>query len=193
MRKRIWLIVAIMLCVLGLAVGTASAAGGTYDGMTWDLTDGTLTLGGTLTNTEVRSISSWPWNSSRSQIQKVQFSSGTTLQGSLAYMFQNCTNLTEIDFTNANTANVWTFREMFRGCSKLESIGHLEDLDASMLRQTAGMFRDCSVLQSVALFNWDTSFVSDSENIIDFPRMNALDGVTKEKQNHHLLYSKTEP
>lgn len=163
MRKRIWLIVAIMLCVLGLAVGTASAAGGTYDGMTWDLTDGTLTLGGTLTNTEVRSISSWPWNSSRSQIQKVQFSSGTTLQGSLAYMFQNCTNLTEIDFTNANTANVWTFREMFRGCSKLESIGHLEDLDASMLRQTAGMFRDCSVLQSVALFNWDTSFVSDSD------------------------------
>ena len=56
MMKRIWLMVVIMLCVLGLCVGVASAAGGTYEGMTWDLSDGTLTLGGTLSNNEVRSV-----------------------------------------------------------------------------------------------------------------------------------------
>ena len=60
MRKRIWLMVAVMLCVLGLAITTASAASGTYEGLSWDLTDGTLTLSGNLTNTEVRAETVWP-------------------------------------------------------------------------------------------------------------------------------------
>ena len=161
MRKRIWLMVAVMLCVLGLAITTASAASGTYEGLTWDLTNGTLTLGGTLSDNEVRTVSNWPWNSQRSQIKKVQFNSGTTLQGSLAYMFQNCTNLTEVDWTNANTAKVWTFRSLFDSCSSLTTINGLDGLNTNKLQQTSSMFKGCTALQSVSLFNWNTSILSE--------------------------------
>ena len=166
MRKRIWLIVAIMLCVVGLTITTASAASGTYDGLSWNLdSNGTLTLSGTLANTEVRSDTVWPWRSStnRSSVKHIVFSSGTTLQGSLAYMFQDCTNLIDVDFNGVDTSNVWTFRDMFRGCSHLTTIDGLSGLGTNTLRQTANMFYGCSALESVTLFNWDTTFLTDSD------------------------------
>ena len=166
MRKRIWLIVAIMLCVVGLTITTASAASGTYDGLSWNLdSNGTLTLSGTLANTEVRSDTVWPWRSStnRSSVKHIVFSSGTTLQGSLAYMFQDCTNLIDVDFSGVDTSNVWTFRDMFRGCSHLTTIDGLSGLGTNTLRQTANMFYGCSALESVTLFNWDTTFLTESD------------------------------
>ena len=79
----------------------------------------------------------------------------------MAYMFQNCTNLTEIDFTNANTANVWTFRSLFDGCSSLNNIVGLDGLNTTKLQQTAMMFKGCSSLTSVSLFDWNTSALSE--------------------------------
>lgn len=164
MNKRICLVTAMVLCIVCLFAGSAFAASGTYEGLSWDLTNGTLTLSGTLANTEVRSVTSWPWNSQRNQIQKVQFESGTVLQGSLAYMFQDCTTLTEVNFNGVDTSNVWTFRDLFRGDIRLTTLTGLQNLNTAALRQTANMFYGCSALQSVTLFNWNTSFVSDEDN-----------------------------
>ena len=88
-------------------------------------------------------------------------------------MFRDCTNLTSVTFNGVNTSNVWTFRDMFRGCSNLTTLTGLSDLSTNTLRQTANMFYGCSSLQTVDLFDWDTTFLTDSDTPDDEEELTA--------------------
>ena len=74
-------------------------------------------------------------------------------------MFNDCTNITEIDLSGFNSSDVINMAAMFRGCSKLTSI-NLTNLDTSKVTEMGSMFRDCSELSSLDLSSFDTSKVT---------------------------------
>jgi len=71
-------------------------------------------------------------------------------------MFYECSNITEIDFSNFNTSNVDNMNYMFYGCSSLISL-NLSNFDTSNVDNMNYMFYGCSSLTSLNLSNFDTS------------------------------------
>ena len=68
-------------------------------------------------------------------------------------LFKDFSGLIEIiGFENLNTSNVASFKEVFRGCSKLTNID-ISGLDLSRVSSVTGLFRDCSDLSSFKLPN----------------------------------------
>lgn len=62
-------------------------------------------------------------------------------------MFQNCSNLTAIDFTDVNTSNVTSMAYMFSGCSKLTSLDlssfNTGESNTENVTSMASMFEGC--------------------------------------------------
>ena len=71
---------------------------------------------------------------------------------------------TDINYMNLNTSDVTTMKEMFRGCSSLETLPHLYRLNTSNVTDMSGMFYNCSSLTSLDLA--DHSFMSETEGRI---------------------------
>lgn len=63
-------------------------------------------------------------------------------------MFQNCSELTILDFTGVNTGNIYSMESMFAGCSKLTSLD-LSMFDTSKVNQMHYMFSGCTSLTSL--------------------------------------------
>ena len=160
-------IMAVLIAML-LCCGTAMAAGGTYDGIDWDVTDGVLTLGkeGETQMLEARSsrnYRSWPWNGYRERITSVVTNGELVLQGSLGYMFYdfyNCTGLTSLDLSRFNTSQVTDMSHMFDNCKKLTSLD-LSGFNTSNVTNMYGIFYNCSSLTSLDVSGWNTSNVAN--------------------------------
>ena len=75
-------------------------------------------------------------------------------------MFDNCSNLTSLDLTPLNTANVTSMYSMFKNCSSLTSL-NLTPLDTSNVTDMGGMFQSCSGLTALDLSPLDTQNVTD--------------------------------
>ena len=95
---------------------------------------------------------------------------------SLEYMFSNCYNITEINFSDFNTSQVTNMVSMFEGCSSLISLDlsnfdtsqvtnmlsmFESNFDTSQVTNMLSMFSGCSSLTSLDLSNFDTSQVRD--------------------------------
>ena len=74
------------------------------------------------------------------------------------YMFDYCTNLTSINFSNFNTFNVFNMRYMFYNCTSLTSLD-LSNFDTSNVTDIMGLCCYCTSLSLLDLSNWDTSKV----------------------------------
>ena len=158
MKRKVMVLVGIMtiLIVILLCCGSAMADGGTYRDVTWDVTDGVLTIGQSGTTQTFSSLTnaysnSWPWYSSRSSITSVVFAGPVSGTGSLEYMFYQ-TKIQSIDLSLLNFDNVTTLGYMFNGCSQLNSID-LSSYDLSHITDMSYMLGGCSLLESASFRN----------------------------------------
>jgi surface protein len=78
----------------------------------------------------------------------------------MSSMFQECSNLKFLDFTNFDTKNVSNMYFMFNGCSTLTSLD-LTNFNTKNVSNMYGMFCDCSKLTSLDLTNFNTAKVTD--------------------------------
>ncbi len=144
----------------------ANIASGTSGSCDWVIDeDGILTISptngtsGTLANFETNN--DVPWYTYRESITKAQFQG--TIYGNTycVKMFDYCSNITEIDFTNFDVSNVTNMFGMFDSCSNLISINLGDNFDTSNVTNMVGMFYECSSLTSLNLGNnFDTSNVT---------------------------------
>ena len=76
------------------------------------------------------------------------------------FMFNNCPNLTSLDLTNFNTKNVSHMNGMFCDCSNLTSLD-LTNFNTAKVTNMGNMFLGCSNLTSLDLTNFNTAKVTD--------------------------------
>ena len=140
------------ILALTASISTLFAASGTCgDNLTWDLTDGVLTISGTGRMADYlssSSASSAPWFSSRSDIKIVNIGDGVTSIGGEAFYY--CTNLTSVTIPNSVTS---IGEQAFSGCSSLTSVTIPNSVTSIGYRA----FSDCSSLTSVTIPNSVTS------------------------------------
>ena len=82
----------------------------------------------------------------------------------MSSMFQECSNLKFLDFTNFDTKNVSNMYFMFNGCSTLTSLD-LTNFNTKNVSNMNGMFCDCSNLTSLDLTNFNTAKVTNMDNM----------------------------
>ena len=74
---------------------------------------------------------------------------------SLKYMFYNCENLEYINFSNFNSSSVTIMTSMFEGCFRLASI-NLLNFDTRNVKSMVSMFKNCFLITSLNLSNFET-------------------------------------
>ena len=72
-----------------------------------------------------------------------------------AYMFCNCKNIIDIDFSKFNTEDVNDMKSMFNGCSGLKML-NLQTFNTGRVTDMCSMFFDCSSLTSLNLRTFKT-------------------------------------
>ena len=125
MKKKLFTLFLAMMACLGSLFAESGTCG---ENLTWDLTDGVLTISGTGAMTDYLDLSSnrAPWYSSRSSITSVIISDGVTSIGD--YAFLRCTGLTSVTIPNSVTSiGDYAFSSSigvnsFLGCSALTSV-----------------------------------------------------------------------
>ena len=76
-------------------------------------------------------------------------------------MFYNCTNLTSLDLSNFDTSNVTNMLEMFSECSGLETLTLPQNINTEKVTSMQSMFLRCKNLSSLDLSSFDTGNVTD--------------------------------
>ena len=95
------------------------------------------------------------WAEKESAIKSVVMKgSGVT---SLRALFENCSALTSVDFTELDTSVVTDMSHLFYGCNALETIAFGEEFDTSKVKDFCGMFQDCSSLNAIDVSTFDTA------------------------------------
>ena len=144
MKKKIFT----LLLAIAASIGTMFAESGTCgENLTWDLTDGVLTISGTgdMTNWYFDLVYT-PWEAQRSSITSVVISDGVTSIGNSAFYY--CSGLTSIEIPNSVTS---IGDNAFYGCSGLTSI----EIPNSVTSIGVDAFYGCTGLKSLKLSkNW---------------------------------------
>ena len=140
-----------LFLALVASIGTLFAESGTCgDNLTWDLTDGVLTISGEGEMTDYWAYDAFaPWYSYRKEIANVTIGNGVTNIGD--YAFYDCSYL----LTNMTIPNtiIRIGAEAFEGCSGLTSI----TIPNSVTSIGSQAFVRCSKLKSVNIPNSVTS------------------------------------
>ena len=79
-------------------------------------------------------------------------------------MFQGCTSLTSINFNNFDTSNIESMENMFSGCSKLISL-NLSSFNLTNALRIDGMFNGCSQLNYLDISNFNALKITSIENM----------------------------
>ena len=140
-----------LLATLLLISWQVFAASGTCgDNLTWDLTNGVLTISGTGEMTDYTNMSDnlTPWYSSRTSITSVVIENGVTHIGN--YALYNCTKLTSANIPNSVTS-IGNYAFIY--CSNLTGI----TIPNNVTRIGDVAFGACSSLTSVTIPNSVTS------------------------------------
>ena len=114
MRKKLFTLLLAMVAGAGALFAESGTCG---ENLTWDLTDGVLTISGTGEMMNYSSYSSIPWYSNRLSIKTVIFNDGVTSIGN--YAFYRCSKLTSVTLSNSITI---IGNEAFSGCFSLTSV-----------------------------------------------------------------------
>ncbi|MDR2120662.1 MAG: leucine-rich repeat protein, partial [Tannerella sp.] len=136
MKHLILLFAMILLPVAGFAQG------GTTGTLTWSITDGTLTVGGTGAMPDYYYSGGSPWWAYKNSITSVIIEDGVTTIGSTA--FEGCISLTSVNIgSSVTTIGEYAFED----CSGLASV----NIPYSVTTIEEGTFRGCSSLTSITV------------------------------------------
>ena len=101
-----------------------------------------------------------PWYKERESVRVVDFVEGIS-PTSTAYWFDGCTNLERMNnIQNLDTSNVTDMSDMFYGCSGLTALD-LSHFDTANVTNMKGMFYACRALTALDVSHFDTSNVTD--------------------------------
>ena len=89
-------------------------------------------------------------------------------------MFLNCSSLTSINLANINTSLVGSMRLMFGGCVSLEELD-VSRFDTSKVTDMHFMFSDCKLIKNLDVSRFDTSNVEHFEGL--FAGMESLEEI----------------
>ena len=78
----------------------------------------------------------------------------------MAWMFNACRSLTELDLSNFNTKNVKDMYAMFAICNNLATL-KLSNFDTQNVTNMGGMFSECKNLTELDLSSFNTKKVTD--------------------------------
>ena len=79
-------------------------------------------------------------------------------------MFKGCSNLTSLDVSHFNTANVTDMSSMFSECSNLTSLD-VSKFNTANVTDMSSMFSECSSLTSLDLSNFNTAKVTSMSSM----------------------------
>ena len=145
MRKKLFT----LLLAVAASVGTMFAESGTCgENLTWDLTNGVLTISGFGAMNDYSYGSNVPWYDNRENISQVVINDGVTSIGNGA--FASCSGLTSVTIPNSVTS-IGEFA--FSSCSGLTSV----TIGNSVTSIGSSAFMYCSGLTSVTIPNSVTS------------------------------------
>ena len=77
-----------------------------------------------------------------------------------AYMFCNCSNIIDINFSKFKFHNIISMLNMFRGCSSLTTL-NLSSFNTENVTDMGDMFRECSSLTNLNLSSFNTKNVTN--------------------------------
>lgn len=90
----------------------------------------------------------------------------------MQWMFNDCSNLIDLDLSGFDTSKVISMSYMFYNCSSLASL-NLSNLDNSNVVDMSYMFYNCESLVNIDLINFNTSNVTNMRNM--FLRCSSLE------------------
>lgn len=93
-------------------------------------------------------------------LQYLDTSNAINMEG----MFNECSELTDLDVSNFKTINVTNMQAMFGSCSKLVSLD-LNSFDTQNVKSMGLMFFQCTSLQSLNLSSFDTTKLEDMSSM----------------------------
>ena len=85
----------------------------------------------------------------------------------LARLFENITNILEVDLSNYDTTGVTDMKQMYYNCQSLTSI-NLQNIITSSTKDMRLMFGNCYILKSLDVSRFDTSQVTDMHFIFSY-------------------------
>ena len=111
-----------------------------------------------------------------SNLTSIDFSNfDTSIVTNMDYMFNQCFYLTSIDLSNFNTSKVTSMNSMFQDCNSLTTL-NVSSFDTSKVTNMGNMFYSCPNLISLDLSNFDTSKVRDMVGMFyNCPNLTSLD------------------
>ena len=183
MKRKLFVISAILALLFVLSIGVASAESGTWAHISWSFSNGVLTLGNgdeqvNLTAT-TRKESDYPWHQFRSVITKVECDGIIHWTGAINNMFSNCTNLTACNLNGFDTVSATNMSQMFYNCSKLQTldVSMMSSYSANVYSGLTGMLYGCSSLREVR-FGMSNPFKKGSSGV-DLLEQVYVDGVLR--------------
>ena len=115
-----------------------------------------------------------PWYGLRGSIESARFE-GRVCADTAREMFCGCSRLESLDLSGLDTSNATDMGFMFYGCSRLAALD-LAGLDTSSVIRMSYMFYGCSSLESLDLSSFDTSSATDmSYMFYDCSSLESLD------------------
>ena len=90
----------------------------------------------------------------------------TSEVNAISYMFEGCQLLTSVNFGNIDTSKLIYMGYMFNGCSSLSSF-NLSNFNTKNLKSLRYSFSGCTALTSIDLASFDTSEVTYMDNMFD--------------------------
>ena len=181
MKRILGFLMALMIC-LGVftvvggvnTVYAADIASGTYDGVSWKITeDGELILGNggiqTMASSSRRVANNYPWSSYYTRITKVSINGTVKLNGACQELFYHWPstspyeqtvgfpNLTYADISGLDFSGATDIEAMFLGAKKLETIILPENWDLPNCVSFKYVFAGCSSLKNFEIKNINIS------------------------------------
>ena len=110
------------------------------------------------------------------EIDFSQFDSSDVID--MQYMFYNCTSLQLLNLSNLNTSNVISMSYMFAYCISLTSL-NVSSFDTSKVQSMKAMFSACHSLESLDISNFNTesnqNFISTFSSCYKLKNINLKD------------------
>ena len=100
-----------------------------------------------------------------SSLESITFSNFDTQSViDMSFLFAECASLKSVDLSKFNTKKVTNFNSLFQGCSSLKAL-KLSNFDTSLVTNMGSMFNGCENLNLLDISNFNMEKVDDASNM----------------------------